>query len=387
VTDLDRWRDVARGQWWTQLIATSAVLLADRLAMIRAAVDLDEPSRRTAATVESLLEAARAALRRRGGLRGLLDRLSGRSEVAFMHLHAAETLLVDLLPDADVDAMIPTASARLGRFLPATDLRRSLLAWQLRSPRPEVRRAALRSALEVGYAASDQKHARVRVFRNTVVLATVVLTLVMIAFVSFAAWKPHLLPLCFQPAIPTPSGGAQTADVLVCPSGITARPAPVDALIVTLFGAMGGAISAVLAIRNVRGTSTPYAVPLALVALKVATGAAAAVLGLLLLRGEFVPGFAQLETPGQILAYAFVFGFAQQLFTRLIDFQARTLLSDVPIPRLPSDQPEMEPPPPEPVAGDIRKALHESLQASMSKNTSHLARRWPPINGKDEARS
>jgi len=63
--------------------------------------------------------------------------------------------------------------------------------------------------------------------------------------------------------------------------------------------------------------------------LKLPVGAITAFLGLLLIRGEFVPGLSALDTPGQILAWALVFGYAQQLFTRLVDQQGQVVLDNV----------------------------------------------------------
>ena len=47
------------------------------------------------------------------------------------------------------------------------------------------------------------------------------------------------------------------------------------------------------------------------------------------MRGQFVPGLTALDTSAQILAWALVFGYAQQLFTRLVDQQAHTVLNSV----------------------------------------------------------
>jgi hypothetical protein len=79
-------------------------------------------------------------------------------------------------------------------------------------------------------------------------------------------------------------------------------------------------------VRNVQGTSTPYGLPVALAVLKLPTGALTALLGLLLMRGGFVPGLSALDSPGQIIAWAIVFGYAQQLLTRFVDTQAQTVL-------------------------------------------------------------
>ena len=55
-----------------------------------------------------------------------------------------------------------------------------------------------------------------------------------------------------------------------------------------------------------------------------------AVAGILLLGGGFVPGLSDLDSQRQILAYALVFGYAQQLATQFIDKRAETLLAQVP---------------------------------------------------------
>ena len=47
------------------------------------------------------------------------------------------------------------------------------------------------------------------------------------------------------------------------------------------------------------------------------------------MRGQFVPGLSALDTSAQILAWALVFGYAQQLFTRLVDRQGQAVLDSV----------------------------------------------------------
>jgi hypothetical protein len=93
---------------------------------------------------------------------------------------------------------------------------------------------------------------------------------------------------------------------------------------------MGATIAAVFALRKVRGTTDPYSVPVALALLKLPTGALTAVLGLLLIRGGFVPGFTGLDSAAQIIGWAIIFGYAQELFTQLVDRQAAAVLSASP---------------------------------------------------------
>ena len=130
---------------------------------------------------------------------------------------------------------------------------------------------------------------------------------------------------------------------------------------------VGGALAAAFAIRNLRGTSIPYDVPLALAFLKVPIGSLTAVAAILLLGGGFVPGLSELDSQRQILAYALVFGYAQQLVTQLIDKQAQSLMNAVPSKDPDGTQPShpappaspTTSPPPAPAENDI-----EPLQTS-----------------------
>ena len=96
-----------------------------------------------------------------------------------------------------------------------------------------------------------------------------------------------------------------------------------------LVGLIAASVAAAAALRNIKGTSTPYSLPVALAVLKLPTGALTAVLGLLLMRGNFVPGLTALDSSAQIIAWAVVFGYAQQLLTRMVDQQAHSVLEDV----------------------------------------------------------
>ena len=104
---------------------------------------------------------------------------------------------------------------------------------------------------------------------------------------------------------------------------------PWDLLVVELVGLTAAALAATAAIRRLKGSSERYGLPVALAALKLPTGAITAFLGLLLMRGQFVPGLSALDTSAQILAWALVFGYAQQVFTRLVDQQGQNVLNSV----------------------------------------------------------
>jgi hypothetical protein len=277
-------------------------------------------------------------------------------EGAYVNLHEAEIALAQLLPDDEIQASIPAALARL-QTMDVTDPRRRAAETQLADNLPRAqRRAAFQSAVRTGLELIDQQHARLRGFRNIVLTTTAGLMLLVVAMCVVGAWKPDALPLCFGPE-PTTATGQPSAPVqgpvgVACPSeeappspGTQPRrlPAPGDVTLVALLGLMGGGLSGALAIRHLQGSSTPYDVPVALSLLKLPSGALLALVGILFVRGGFVPGLSQLDSQPQILAYAFLFGSAQQLVTRLIDRQAQDILTKVPSKEPTTTKPE--PPP------------------------------------------
>jgi len=214
---------------------------------------------------------------------------------------------------------------------------------ELRKREVNEHRHALVSAYRAASSAALREQTRVRSFRNVIVLTTIGMTIVAIALILIGALRPTAIPLCFAPE----DGGdfkvvcptEQSAEMPVDPSppsadaeidaAIRDTASGLDIALVTIVGLTAASIAAAAAIRGIRGSSEPYGVPMALAVLKLPTGAVTAVLGLLLMRGQFVPGLSALDTSAQIIAWAAIFGYAQQLFTRLVDQQAHAVLDGV----------------------------------------------------------
>ncbi|HET6625075.1 MAG TPA: hypothetical protein VFG63_01685 [Nocardioidaceae bacterium] len=254
-------------------------------------------------------------------------------EAAYQNLHAAEALIVRLYDPDEVDAEITEAVARVEAGLNRDDPRRTEARLILQM-RPESRkRLELSKLVEIGYAAADRQHSRLRSFRNRILASSALISLFLVVFVVAVAFDPTSVPICFQPNSQGP---------MFCPTGGDGATSG-DVLVVALLGLMGGALAAAVAMRNLRGTSTPYEVASALAVLKVPFGALTAIGALIALRGDFIPGLSALDSQGQILAYALVFGYAQQLLTGLIDKQAQTLLEHVPSKDSEVNRPELLP--------------------------------------------
>lgn len=341
---------------WPEQWAVQAAVEADRLdhrmrvALANGADGRDGPASsladhrmRSKEAVEHHLAATRQACERppRRWRRRPRERWRGSQvEQAYRSMHAAKVFLVDLLPDAEVDALRPDVSARMGVVLDRADPRRIEAEKSLQSEDSMVRRIALKQAMETAYDASDEEYTRLRDFRNIMLRTAALVALFLVAMLSIVWQEPKALPLCFNPSVSNAAGAEQEAG-RVCPSGDRQNPSRGDLPIVAGLGAIGGGLAALLAIRNLRGTSTPYSIPVALALLKVPAGALTAVAGILLLGGEFAPGFSNLDSQRQILAYALVFGYAQQAITGLVDNRAQSILD-----KIPSKDPEARAPEP-----------------------------------------
>ena len=334
-----RWRPLSgRRRVWVQNVAIQAEVLEVRLQALQARGGLSDDQVRVADGIARLIEKARAAAFRDNPIpsrwsiwwRGTLI------EAAYQNLHSAEALMASLLDVEEVQAEVPEAVARVGASLHRDDPRRGRAMDLLPSAKKlapddlHATRELLRKTIEVGYAVSDQQHSRLRSFRNLVLSATLSLVVFVGGFVYVVYHNPAWVPLCFAKAGPGD----------ICPSGSTA-PTGNDILIIALLGVLGGAFAAALSLSKLEGTSTPYNVPTALAVLKVPFGAMTAVGAILVIRGGFVPGLTNLDSQVQILAYAFLFGYAQQLFTKIIDKQGQSILGSLPSKDSGSPRPEL----------------------------------------------
>lgn len=330
-------KDGPRKRVWVQNVAVRSAVLESQLDAVETH-DLPPAEQKIAQGTRRLLKAATDAAFRddpiptRWGMwwRGTLV------EAAYQNLHAAEGQLILLYDATQLRAEVPSAVARAEATLDRNDPRRvdalRLLAHPPTQQTLELDRERLFRLTTTGYEHADQLHARLRSFRNIVLQAAVVIATFMAIFVVIVATEPSWVPLCFS----NPQG------VNVCPTGKSPASSP-DIVIVSLLGLLGGVLAGAVSINKLKGTSTPYDVPTALALLKAPFGAMTAVGAIIFIRGGFVPGLSDLDSQVQILAYAFVFGYAQQLLTGLIDKQAQTVLDSVPSMGAAEQHPELLP--------------------------------------------
>jgi len=296
-------------------------------------------------------------------------RPGSRIERARVNLDIAEAHLLTIAPNTYILGQMPCLLNHVQRHLPPTDARRqeferiarklgitdsdNLLLQQGRNSSSAdkdaivtAERRKITGIVRGASSAALREYVRLGNFRDVVVITAALMAVLAIGVAITGLLRPTLIPMCFapqeggvvtvvcpthqsQPFVPTGQPGQTGVQVADIDDVVQATAKPPDLLVVELVGLTAAAIATAAAIRRLKGSAERYGLPVSLAALKLPTGAITAFLGLLLMRGQFVPGLSALDTSAQILAWALVFGYAQQLFTRLVDQQGQTVLDNV----------------------------------------------------------
>jgi hypothetical protein len=280
------------------------------------------------------------AAQQRSAIGAIVERVTG-------HLDAVETNLLRLAPPSYVYAQLPGLLAALKRQLPPDDPRIAHIAKLADDPQTTLGDCDRDKIVAASHAATSEVRrqvTRLRSFRSLLYAIAIGLAVGAILLAVMGLRGPERLPLCFSPddsiVCPTSTKTIPGANPNV-PTGqpSAAKPETIDAAMrraagkwdITLVegvGLLAAAVAAAASLRGIRGTSAPFSVPIALAVLKLPTGALTAVLGLLLMRGGFVPGLTALDTAGQIIAWAILLGYSQQLLTQFVDRHAQTVLDN-----------------------------------------------------------
>src|SRR5215212_8817993 len=265
---------------------------------------------------------------------------SARLARATNNIHAAETNLLRRVPLRFFQGELPSMDAHVRRHLPIDDPRRVRIEDIARKERERkddgvldsTERESIIAAMRAASSAAAREQQRVRSFGAIISWASALLFVIAVLVAILGVLHPEMLPLCFEPQ-PTPTQPA----VLVCPTAASPLTDDIDAVVrrtvsnwdvplIEFIGMVAAGVTGAVALRRIQGTATPFTVPVALNILKLPTGALTAVLGLMLMRGGFVPGLTALDTTPQIIAWAVIFGASQQLFTGMVDRQAASVL-------------------------------------------------------------
>lgn len=266
-----------RRQIWVQHVAVETDKLQMRVDAARARGNLTASQEVIADGVCGFIRKARAAAFRDDPIPGSWANWWRGTlvEAAYRNMHTARAQMIDLYEKEELRAEIPMVVARANATMHRDDPR-LITVPDLEAEPVECLRPRMRRVVGDTYENLDLKHAQLRSFRNILLMAATFIALGVIATLVFVSQNPHLMPLCFPRQVISSTDPALTIVTgMACPtsSGSQASPSSADILIVAVLGALGGALAATLSIRNLKGTSTPDDVPVALASLKVPLGA------------------------------------------------------------------------------------------------------------------
>jgi hypothetical protein len=229
------------------------------------------------------------------------------ADIAISRMQAADAALATLLTDSMFWGELPRIKETVQSYLPPDDPRRLWVenfrgqVWKHRISVAERHR--FESALRGAYVTHGFNRGRLRSFNKILVVsAFVFMALTVILAILGAIWPSTLT--CVNVAGSRPICPLRTCDTRG------------DVFIIELMGVIGAAVASVASLSRSQRVEDPYKVQVAQAVLKVSLGGVTAVLGLLLLS---VTPTVHPGTKWEILAYAVVFGYSQQVFTRLID--------------------------------------------------------------------
>lgn len=242
-----------------------------------------------------------------------------RVERAWRALHDAEVYIA--AADPDLTARLPALRERVAPNLPEQDQRRRALdELSPAIPPTAADRAVVVDAIRAAFDFSDEAHAAARALRNKLFVAALVLVGLntLLGIVGFA--RPEFLPMCVE--------RVDAANHLVCAAG-GATVGPADVWLTQVMGASGAIIATVVLLVRRRPSLSPYILVGYQALIKVLLGALLAVIGVLVLGAGLGEGLIGLRDQAAVLVAAVVFGYAQQLGTRLLDNYADHLLDQV----------------------------------------------------------
>lgn len=266
---------------------------------------------------------------------------SSHFTVAEVHRNTARTLGLRTAPRDHIPRYMPGIVETVREHLPATDARRIAVENIAKKEPPEFDvddQILIADALDAAYSAALREKLRAESFVRIVQWVTWSLFVLAAALAAFGAIWTHAAPLCFSPQASPEQAETGNFFTNVCLTKSKLGPGEgeyaslvshIDYLVIEFIGLVAAGVAAASALRKIRGTATPYPIPVSLAVLKLPTGALTAPLGLLLMRGGFVPGLSALDSSAQIVAWALIFGYSQELFTKLVDKRGQAVLDAV----------------------------------------------------------
>jgi hypothetical protein len=223
-------------------------------------------------------------------------------ETAWSALHQAEAALITVLPNDIVHARLPEIRANVNTALVADPRLTAYLKTLDDLEAPAQRgltgedRERLRGMTSASTGASDAAYSNIRNYRNWLLIVSAVVTGALLAVAVGHASDPNFLHI----RAPKSTG------------------AGIDVGEIEVAGAIGGLLMALFALIRLTVYAGPVALPLWQSLVRIPAGAAAGLVGALLMQGSIVNAVVAQDRSG-LLGYAVLFGAAPEIILRLLD--------------------------------------------------------------------
>jgi len=298
---------------WVSAVRSSADRLEAELRRVAATTEGKPPD--LAIAHEAIVRAREAADRpfanRRHRLRRFGAWWTGNDvDGAWAALHTAGQALLGLQTEASVRAQLGDIAASIVTELSSKDIRRKgYLNTVEECAKPahtidEADRAQLRAIRQACDGSADAAHGDARAFRNTLVVIGFVLA-VLLGVVAIFGFADNNFRTLF--AGTTGSSRWYVAELAIVAS-------------------LAGFTAAIVSLQQYSGYQYNYGLSFVQAFLKAGTGGATGLMGVVLVQSGTVKALNTQRGAG-VFAIAVVFGYAQYLFTRLVDRQANAVLS------------------------------------------------------------
>jgi hypothetical protein len=259
-----------------------------------------------------------------------------RTEQAYAALHRADVAYLALAPDATIRGLAASMLNELPNCGWAKiDPRNSPYASTLKSvafpsspdpprgahlppdptpppPIDDATRTRLQGISQDLNLASTSQHYVARAFRNMLLSIAIGLLVVYMVLAIIGWLQPRFLSLCDMATTPP-----------TCPNA-SSSPGAGDVFVLGLIGMAGGAVGALTMLLKVQVGGGPFTLPIAQALIKLPAGAVISLIGLFLLQNGTIGIFTP-QSGNALVAWAFVFGVAQQTITTTIDKKANAL--------------------------------------------------------------
>ncbi|MFJ1809069.1 MULTISPECIES: hypothetical protein [unclassified Streptomyces] len=242
--------------------------------------------------------------------------LTGRSQEHVVALtDAAEINLLHAASDDRFESLVPEITFRVRKNLsPIEPLRESFneMLNERRIRKVPIDREIAITALRGANDSRLRRYASVRTFNRLLQTMLLLLTLTICAITLVGVLHPSILDFCFE------SEGR-----IACP--ISSVPRAGDIGVVEIAGVAGAMALVPASLRRFQGTVQISMLPFTCTVLKIPMGALCAILGLMLMEADFIPGFGGLNQRSEIIAWAAIFGCCQEFVTGNLDRQAQRI--------------------------------------------------------------